>query len=84
MSSVKVHPAIFSRRLREATAASSHLFAPQAPGSLSVSGHFHFYGKGGETVLCKPTHTPPRISPAKPLAPKIGHRNYILSEHRRR
>ena len=64
MNSVKVYsetfPAIFSRRSREATAASSHLFTPQALGSLPVS---------GPLIFCNPNpfHSPnpflPLISP---------------------
>ncbi len=46
MNSVKVYsetfPAIFSGRLREATAPFSHVFTPQALGSLPVSGPLIF------------------------------------------
>ena len=73
--------AIFSRRPREATAASSHLFAPQAPGSPSVSGLLYFYAKGGDEILCNPPHGLPESPPIKPSAPNFQVRAYILSEH---
>ena len=56
MSSVKVHsktfPAIFSGRLREATAPFSHVFTPQAPGSQPIS---------GRNIFCNPNPFYPHI-----------------------
>ena len=53
--------------------------APLSPkGTL---GHFLFYSKGGEKILCNPPQNLPKCSPDKPLRKKIWVLTYLLSEH---
>lgn len=74
MNSVKVYsqtfPAIFSGRLRETTAPLSHIFAPQALGSLPIS---------GPLILCNPNLLHPPNSFLSLILAVLGPTRDIMS-----
>ena len=59
----------------------SPLSSPAPLSPKRALGHFLFYSKGGEKILCNPPQNLPKSSPEEPFRKKIRVQTYILSEH---